>query len=64
MHTLKDGVVKISVNEDATGFKVPQARIALPRIAALFHQRHRGRRADSTAQARRPIAANHRLRHD
>jgi len=60
MLPVEDGAVRISINEDATGFDVPQARIPLTRIAALFQKRHRGRRADSTAHGRRPAAMSHR----
>jgi hypothetical protein len=61
MAQLENGALKISINEEATGFDVPQARIALPRIAALFQKRHRGRRLDSTKRPRRAMTTRYPL---
>jgi hypothetical protein len=55
----EDGDVTVSFKAEAKGAEAPQARIPLARIAALFQKRHRGRRADSAAHGRRPVAMSH-----
>jgi hypothetical protein len=63
-HPVQNGAVNVRIHEHATGFDVPEARVTLGRIAALFQNPHRSRRSDSTERSRRPIAASRFLPHD